>query len=266
MRQNDKNCLTRGHNLLNFKHGEAEMDNNATPENNNVTSILQTKERALIRLLKGLNYEQTAYLMKRARKALGLKSDPKKPEKLPEILTDEEFSKLIDTASRKNATHASIIKFLSVTGLRVSELCNIKIQDVNWEACKIHIHQGKGRKDRIVLYPISMKQEIRLQMATKYRSLKDGSMPLFMSQKGNAFSRQTIHRFIQKYASESGISKKVYPHLLRHGHLTELAAAGIGDTAIQAQSGHKNKAMLEIYTHLAGINRELFEKAVNKQI
>lgn len=241
---------------------------NATPQSKNVTSIkpLKSEIKSLVKIFQGLNYEQTQYIVKEARKALALKPDKKAAEKLPEILTEEEINKLIETASQENATHSAIIKLLYVTGLRVSELTAIKVKDVRWQECKIHIHQGKGSKDRVVLYPLAMKQEIRQSMFLNQGQKKNGESPLFQSKKYSAFSRSQIFRFIQKYGRNAGIKKKVHPHLLRHGHLTKLAEAGLGDASIQAQSGHSNKKILQRYIHLAGISRDLYENAIISKI
>ena len=106
-----------------------------------------------------------------------------------------------------------------------------------------------------------MKQEIRQLMFLSQGNKKNEESPLFQSKKYSAFSRSQVFRFVKKYGEKAGIKKKVYPHLLRHGHLTKLAEAGLGDASIQAQSGHSDKKVLQRYTHLAGVSRPLYEKA-----
>ncbi len=122
------------------------------PPKNGKAKKLTRLPRSSARAAAGLDYEGWRYVAKRVRKKCDLKP-AKKKRKLPKVLTSDEFRrfyKIVDQAD--DVQHALMLRLLFYTGVRVSELCNIQISDVDLEACKIRINDGKGGKDRYVLF------------------------------------------------------------------------------------------------------------------
>ena len=143
------------------------------------------------------------------------------------------------------------------TGIRNAELVNILIKDVDLERMKIRIVQGKGRKDRYVLFPPYFRGEM-----TQYISIQKekGSVFLFESNRNEKYTTRMIREIVKKFSRKAGIDKHIHPHLFRHQILTFLTSKGIIDSKVQLISGHKNKQDLNIYQDLslADIEQEYF--------
>lgn len=171
---------------------------------------------------------------------------PKEQKKIPDILTISEVEKLLEMPSLKTyygRLDAAILEFLYCTGIRVSELCSIKIDDIDLKSCRVRIH-GKGNKMRLI--PLT-KSCIRC-----IKRLKSGcnNSYLFVNKNCNAINRQYAWRMIKRYAKEAGIKKNVTPHLLRHSFATHLLENGADIRIIQQLLGHENIQSTTIYTHL----------------
>ncbi len=138
----------------------------------------------------------------------------KSRKRLPELLTDQELVAFYEAVwNARNTSHLVMIKLLIYTGIRNAELTNIQIKDVDLTNCTVRIEQGKGRKDRYVLFPISFRGEL----AQYVEKQKRGSAKfLFESNRLGAFSTRRIRQIIKEYSDGSGIEKRVYPHLFRH--------------------------------------------------
>jgi integrase/recombinase XerD len=138
-----------------------------------------------------------------------------------------------------------MLKFLLFTSVRVSELVSIKVTDVDLGACKVFISQGKGGKDRYILFPTSFRLILssHLQANPKNRYL-------FESSQCRTYSPRRIQQIVQEYRSAAGIEQRVHPHLFRHQMLTALTRSGLSDAQIQLISGHASKQSLEVYQHI----------------
>ncbi len=169
--------------------------------------------------------------------------NPKKTQTLPEILTIEEIRKMIESTS--NIKHKLIIKLLYGCGLRVSEIVNLKKHDLNFEEGLIHLNLAKGRKDRFVKIPESLKKELR-----NYSALNISEI-LFLSSRGGKLTENTIQKIVQNSAKKAGIKKRVYPHLLRHSFATHLLESGIDLRIIQKLLGHSDIKTTQIYTQIS---------------
>jgi integrase/recombinase XerD len=173
----------------------------------------------------------------------------KSRKRLPELLTDTELIAFYEAVwNARNTNHLVLIKLLIYTGIRNAELTRLEIKDVDPTNCSIRIEQGKGKKDRYVLFPMSFRGELAQYIEKQKRQ---GAKFLFESNRLNAFSTRRIRQIIKQYADESGIEKRIYPHLFRHQIITYLTRKGIISPKLQLLSGHSEEKSLAIYRDLA---------------
>ncbi len=168
---------------------------------------------------------------------------PKKNKTIPIILTKEETKNLVNAPI--NIKHKLILKLLYGCGLRVSEIINIKKEDVNLNEKLIHIKLSKGKKDRFVKIPESIIKEIE-----NYYKLSEEEW-LFPSQRGGKLTTATIQSIVEKAAKKINIKKEVYPHLLRHSFATHLLEQGTDLRIIQKILGHSDIKTTQIYTQIS---------------
>jgi integrase len=192
----------------------------------------------------GLDYEGWRYVSKRVRKVCELKPE-KKGRRLPRILTSDEFRRFYQAVDRaEDVQHALMLRLLFYTGVRVSELCNMLVTDVDLDACKIRINQGKGSKDRYVLFGKGFATALRTHIAAR------PTRWLFQTQRHGKFSTRRVQQIVSKYAQEAGV--KATPHSFRHMCITWLTRhSGLADAEIQLISGHSRRETLAIYQHVA---------------
>ena len=173
-----------------------------------------------------------------------------KPEKrLPDLLTDDELLAFYEAAwHAKNPNHLILIKLLVYTGIRNAEVTGVRLQDVDLDKCQIRIEQGKGQKDRYVLFPSTFKGELAQYIAGQKKA---GARYLLESNRLSPYSTRRIRQIIKEYAAAAGIEKRVYPHLFRHQIITFLTKTGIISPKLQLISGHANERNLAIYRDLA---------------
>ncbi len=168
---------------------------------------------------------------------------PKKNKTLPDILTIEEIRKLVKVT--KNPKHKLIIKIIYGTGLRVSEIVNLKKSEINFEENLIKIKLGKGKKDRFVKLPSSIIEEL------EHFSKLGNSKYLFESQRGGKLTIKSIQAILKNAQIKSKIKKRVYPHLLRHSYATHLLESGTDLRIIQKLLGHSSIKTTQIYTQIS---------------
>jgi integrase/recombinase XerD len=184
---------------------------------------------------------------------------PKIEKKLPEVLTEEEIEKLLNVnkVSRKHLRNLAILELFYSSGLRISELCNLKINDLNLENGFIRV-KGKGNRERIALL-----NKFSVEMLRKYLSERKTGIDeyLFLNNRNKKISRQSVWKVVKKYAKHAGIDKDVKPHTLRHTFATHLLERGIDLRVVQELLGHKSIATTEIYTHL---NRKKIKEIYKK--
>ncbi|MGD9276083.1 MAG: tyrosine-type recombinase/integrase [Candidatus Pacearchaeota archaeon] len=167
----------------------------------------------------------------------------KKESKIPEVLNKEQTIKIIQ--SIENPKHKIMIKLMYASGIRVSELLNLKPNNIDIERKIIVVRQGKGAKDRIMLFPNNLEKEL-----LTYLLKESPKNYLFESNRRKKYSPKTIEKIIEK-ASIKAIQKKIRPHVLRHSFATHLLEQGIDLRKIQKLLGHKNLRTTQIYTHIA---------------
>jgi integrase/recombinase XerD len=172
-----------------------------------------------------------------------------KPKKLPYVPTEKELKQYYRVVwQTKNIKHMLIIKVLLYTGIRVQELVNIKIEDIDFDRCQIRINQGKGHKDRIVPFPQDTIETLLLFTNTEKSK---GVIYLFESNRKRPFTTRGIRKILADYAIEAGMKQSISPHKLRHFLFTWLKKQGIDDALIQPYSGHETRQSLEIYSRLS---------------
>jgi len=173
----------------------------------------------------------------------------KTPKKLPYVPTEEEIKKYYSTVwQSNNMQHVVMIKTLLYTGIRVTELINVKIRDVDINSCQIKVNQGKGKKDRIVPFPRSFKEVIAIHIES---ALKKDNTYLFESSWKKQYSDRGIRKILEHYTREAGIERSISPHKLRHFLFTWMKKQNIDDALIQPYSGHDSRLSLEIYSKLS---------------
>ncbi len=183
-------------------------------------------------------------------------SSPKRPRQMPKYLTEEEVRRLL-SAAQDNPRDYAILSFLAYSGLRVSELCNLKIEDVDFQERVVRVHSGKGDKDRIVIV-----SQHAIEALEEYLSTRDDSLEyLFSSRKSERITRVQVFRIVKKYARKAGIKKSVTPHVLRHTLATTLLRRGVDIRYIQQFLGHSSVATTQIYTH---VNDEMLKSVYDK--
>ena len=167
------------------------------------------------------------------------------PKTFPVFLSKEEVLSLFSNI--KNEKHKLMIKLLYGSGLRVNELVNLKVKDLNFENNYGWVRQGKGRKDRLFIIPTLLKQDLINYI--KENNLNDESW-LFASYNGH-ISTRTIQEIIKKTCKKTKLNKKVHPHTLRHSFATHLVEDGYDLTLVQSLLGHKSPETTMIYIHMA---------------
>jgi integrase/recombinase XerD len=173
----------------------------------------------------------------------------RQPKRLPELLTDAELVAFYETIwQARQLTHVVMLKLLLFTGIRNAELVQLRLTDVDVHACHLRIHQGKGHKDRSVLFPTSFRGELAQYLE---RQRTQGARYLFESNRCRRYSTRRIRQIVKHYARAAGIEKRVYPHLLRHHLLTYLTKRGIISPKLQLISGHTAEQSLAVYRALA---------------
>ena len=179
---------------------------------------------------------------------------PKIGFKLPEVLTVEEIDTIISTvdmSKKEGQRNRAILETLYSCGLRVSELCNLKLSELYFDEGFIKV-EGKGSKQRLV--PISPRaiKEIKYWLLDRnLGKIKKGFEDyVFLARWGNSISRIMVFHLIKELAEKAGITKNISPHTFRHSFATHLLEGGANLRAIQSMLGHESIATTEIYTHI----------------
>ena len=180
---------------------------------------------------------------------------PKRQTTLPDVLSVDEVRNLLETPDPSTPVgnrDAAMLELLYATGLRVSELINLKLLDVNLEACFLRV-MGKGSKERVV--PFGNFAKLRLQSYLDFARpslLKERiSAYLFIARAGKPMTRQGFWKLLRKYAHKSGLIKHITPHMLRHSFATHLLEGGADLRTVQVMLGHVDISTTQIYTHVA---------------
>jgi integrase/recombinase XerD len=187
-----------------------------------------------------LTYDQTHYVAKEVRRALAIER-PKTRKRVVARLSREEERQLIAHAYRVQGTRGLLIKTLFQTGARVSEFVNIKADEVFFEEQMILISKAKGGKSRYVPILPQLAQELRTHLGNRTTGY------LFETVQHTRYSPRRIQQIIKETAADAQITKRVYPHLLRHSVATTLLERGMPIEQIQKFLGHSKLETTQIY-------------------
>lgn len=169
----------------------------------------------------------------------------KQDKKLPLVLSKNEIKKIIETAD--NIRHKLMVQILYSSGLRVSEIINLKINNIDFIRKTVHVQGAKGKKDRITIIP-----EIVLENIEKYLLEFRPFEYLFESRINNKkLATRTIQKITEKLAKNAGITKNITPHVFRHSFATHLLEQGTSIRYIQSLLGHARLETTQIYTKVA---------------
>ena len=189
---------------------------------------------------------------------------PRLERKLPEVLTLVEIDKIldaIDLSAPEGTRNKAIIETLYGSGLRVSELINLKISCIRFNE-EFLLITGKGNKQRLAPIGSEALKHIKIYMDTSRKTTpaqKGFEDILFLNKHGRKLSRVMIFTIVKKLCNEAGIKKNVSPHTFRHSFATHLVEGGADLRAVQDMLGHESITTTEIYTHL---DREYLREAI----
>jgi site-specific recombinase XerD len=182
---------------------------------------------------------------------------PKKPQKLPSVLAEEEVTDLI--RKTVNLKHRTLLMTSYSAGLRVSELVNLKITDIDSRRMMLHIRGGKGKKDRMV--PLS--QKLLHTLREYFRQFRPKEY-LFETEKGEPYESRYAQAVLKEAKEKAGIWKKGSIHLLRHSYATHLLEGGTDIRYIQAFLGHNSLQTTMRYTHVSKLKIESIQSPLDK--
>ncbi len=181
-------------------------------------------------------------------------STPKQEKHMPSFMSEDEMSMFLDLPQSKkplDLRDKAILELLYATGIRVSELVGIDLEDVNFQEKLIRV-KGKGKKERLVPFGKKAEESMRVYLQSRY-IIHDGEIDqeaLFLNYKGQRITSRSIERIVDKYIQRSALHRKISPHSLRHSFASHLLSRGADLRVIQELLGHESLATTQKYTHL----------------
>jgi integrase/recombinase XerD len=190
---------------------------------------------------------------------------PQQQKRIPHVLTRDECHRLLaapDQSTERGLRDAAMLYLLYATGLRVSELISLRLQDIHWEAEAIRTI-GKGNKERVVPVAktaLDLVQRYILDIRPRHAVSADDDS-VFLNHRGRHLSRVGFWKIIKQYAIEAGVRRDVSPHTLRHSFATHLLEGGADLRAIQEMLGHADLSTTEVYTHTSDVHlRDTYQR------
>ena len=178
-------------------------------------------------------------------------SSPRKPQRLPEVLTHEEQEALLRQPNAKNLNglrNLCLLRLMLNTGLRAAEVLKVKTRDIDWSSGKLMVRQGKGKKDRSLWVGEEDLALLKLWIAKKAR-LPESEL-VFTNRDGKLICGRYLRNMVKQLATKAGISKDVHPHTLRHTFATDLFRQTKNLRLTQKALGHSQISSTIIYTHI----------------
>lgn len=201
--------------------------------------------RVFLKFLEGEGHDVAALLQQIER--------PKPEASLPKILNRAQVNQLIaapDPKSMLFARDVAILELLYASGLRASELCDLKVRDANLQVGCLRV-LGKGMKERIVPMGRAAREAIeRYLLECRPKLQRAHNERLFISRTGKALDRVALWMLVEKYGRKSGLLKSISPHVLRHCFASHLLGGGADLRVVQELLGHSDIATTQIYTHV----------------
>jgi site-specific recombinase XerD len=180
----------------------------------------------------------------------------KQPRKLPETLTKEEIRQIF--AAITNVKHKLMLGFMYSSGLRVSELTNCQVKDLDFKSRLLRVCQAKGAKDRTTIL-----SEKLCPVLEKYLKNKGAKDYIFESERGGKLTERTVQQVFSDALSKSGIKRPATCHSLRHSFATHLLEAGTSIRYIQELLGHAKLETTQIYTKVANTNLQTIKSPLD---
>jgi integrase/recombinase XerC len=194
---------------------------------------------------------------------VGLKS-PKLTRKLPNFLDWEELQLLLSTPDESplGLRDRALLELLYATGMRVSEIAELSIRQLNWDEAEIRV-VGKGTKERMVLMSEPAMRHLRRYLDAARPLLKPVATDrLFLNRRGQPLTSRSIDRMLKLHARNAGITKPISPHTLRHTFATHLLEGGADLRVVQELLGHASLSTTQIYTHVSQDRlRQVYQQA-----
>ena len=184
---------------------------------------------------------------------------PKKSKSLPNVLSPEEIHKMLTTTN--NRKHKAILCTLYSAGLRLSEVINLRIEDIHSNGNYIFIKGAKGKKDRK-----SILSNVLLKLLREYYVAYKPSYWLLEGLDGGQYSRSSIQKIFRMAVKKSNINPWATPHTLRHSFATHLLQQGVNLRYVQVLLGHESSKTTEIYTHILNINNKAIVSPLDKLV
>ena len=175
---------------------------------------------------------------------------PKIPKSLPKTISVEDALQLLNAPDSDNSRDKLVLFLLYGTGIRVSELSNLNLNDIELDNRTMKVVGGKGNKDRLIPLP-----DVIIPLIQEYishRKPKNGSTALILNRSGVRLTSRSIQRLVKKYKQKANLdNKKVTPHTLRHAFATHLLANAVDIRVIQELLGHASLSTTQLYTHVS---------------
>jgi integrase len=228
---------------------------NFTTKNTSVNILFQQIISQLVRATNRhkISYDQLRFIFKSVREKCEVEA-PRKRDRLFELATKAELDQFYSVI--ENSVHKLIFEVLEGTGLRIRELCNLKISQIDFDNNMIKVIEGKGRKDRITVMGEYLKEKLKIYLSDKKH------IYLFESRFNKKFSTRRLQQVCREYLTKSLIESKITCHTFRHIWNTKLAMANIPREKREILAGHSSGSKTQdIYTHLSvgGIKDEVIK-------
>ena len=177
---------------------------------------------------------------------------PKRQHKIPEVLTEEQIARIIEQPMIASVRDWALLETLYATGCRVDEICDIRFQDVKFDAGTAVV-RGKGKKERIVFIHEKAKMAILLLRRLLHHVQPSPDTFIFpnLNDPKKRLRKETVAGIIRKHANGAGVMKRVYPHLFRHSFATHLLENGANIMEVKEMLGHADVSTTQIYTHIS---------------
>lgn len=179
---------------------------------------------------------------------------PKQEKLIPSFLSEEEMANFLEVPGSKrplDLRDKAILEVLYATGIRVSELVGINMEDVNLGERLVRV-RGKGKKERLVPFGRIAEEGLKSYLRTRSLFLEDriGEKALFLNYQGERITARSVERIVDKYIRQTALKRKISPHSLRHSFASHLLSRGADLRVIQELLGHESLATTQKYTHL----------------
>jgi len=237
-----QNYLKANLNFLNFTKKEPESVVEDDVKKYIVEKLSESSSSTIILFLSAIKYAYSNILKKDP--TVNIKR-PKREKRIPTVLTKEEVKKIFEVLDTKKSK--LMVSLMYACGMRVSELTNLKIEDLDFEERIGHMRQAKGKKDRIFNIPDFLFRDLKRQSE---RQKETNQEYLFTGPKGKLSSRN-MQKIVSRAANRAEIKKDVHCHTLRHSFATHLLENEVDIRKIQELLGHADLSTTQIYTHIS---------------